>query len=238
MSPGRRGVRRCLAAALIAVALAQGAQGAWILAKAALAQRLLDAAWTRSLELGRPVRPWPWADTWPVARLGFPRLGRSLVVLAGASGEALAFGPGHITASARPGDRGNAVIAGHRDTHFDFLAELEEGDPLVLEDARGGRRDFRVLGSAVMDARDAVIPVDGDTSTLTLVACWPFDAVEPGGPLRYVVTAAAAPSPSPPGPDYPRLSRPTTKSSTSAPTVAMTMAPTIPPAAMPRASNK
>jgi sortase A len=235
MSGRRRGFRFRLAAVLLAAALAQGAQGAWIPAKAALAQRLLDAAWTQSLTLGRPVRPWPWADTWPVARLSFPRLGRSLVVLAGASGEALAFGPGHVTGSARPGAPGNAVIAGHRDTHFDFLPALEEGDLLVLEDGRGRHREFRILATAVVDARDAVIPVDGEKPTLTLVACWPVDPIAPGGPLRYVVTAGGSTLP---GAAYPRLSRPTIKSSTSAPTVAMAMAPTSPPAAMPRALNR
>jgi sortase A len=29
--------------------------------------------------------------------------------------------------------------------------------------------------------------------TLTLVTCYPFDAIVPGGPLRYAVTAVAAP---------------------------------------------
>ena len=30
-----------------------------------------------------------------------------------------------------------------------------------------------------------------DAPMLTLVTCYPFDAVVPGGPLRYVVTALA-----------------------------------------------
>ena len=43
---------------------------------------------------GRPVKPWSWADTWPVARIIVPRIGRSAIALAGASGQALAFGLG------------------------------------------------------------------------------------------------------------------------------------------------
>ncbi len=212
---------------ILAVAgVVQVGHGAWIVAKAALAQGLLDAAWTRSLAAGTPSRPWPWADTWPVARLTVPRLGRSLVVLAGASGEALAFGPGHVAGSARPGAPGNAVIVGHRDTHFDFLPELAEGDLLVVEDLRGRRLPFDVVGTAVADARDAVIRLDGEAPALTLVACWPFDAAAPGGPLRYLVSA------------QPRLNRLTTNRSTSAPTVAITREPTRPPAATPRAPNR
>ena len=51
------------------------AQGAWIPVKAALAQVLLDNAWRETLYSGQPLKPWPWADTWPVARLSVPAQG-------------------------------------------------------------------------------------------------------------------------------------------------------------------
>ena len=70
--------------------------GAWIHAKAMLAQSLLETAWSETLRTGKEVKPWPWADTWPVARLTVPRLGIRRIVLAGASGSSLAFGPGHF----------------------------------------------------------------------------------------------------------------------------------------------
>jgi sortase A len=255
----RAGALRRIAAVLLALALAQAVQGAWIPLKATLAQALLERAWSRSLAAGAPVRPWPWADTRPVARLAAPRLGRSAIVLAGVSGEALAFAPGHVAGSASPGAPGNAVIAGHRDTHFAWLGALAEGDLLVVEDVRGRRTRFAVTGTAVVDARTTTLAVEDDIPRLTLVACWPFGATDPGGPLRYLVMARPPPDadgaaairasrdgaggPGLPaagdlGPGQPRLSRPTMNSSTRAPIVAMTMAPIRPPAAMPRASNR
>ena len=111
---------------LTAVGVALVVQGAWVPAKARLAQVLLDDAWaaTRTASRGghlEPTRPWPWADTWPVARLATPWSDH--VVLAGAHGESLAFGPGWDLRSARPGHTGNVVVAGPRDTHFAELSQ-------------------------------------------------------------------------------------------------------------------
>ena len=85
----------------------QAGHGAFIYGKAWLAQLLLEDAWRRT-EVGAsgPVRPWPWADTWPVARLEVPRLGIDEIVLAGGSGRTLAFAPGHVDGTAAPGSRG------------------------------------------------------------------------------------------------------------------------------------
>lgn len=84
-------------------------QGGWIHAKALLAQHLLDRAFTQTIAAGTPAKPWPWADTWPVARIEATRLGESAIVLKGASGEALAFGPGHLDGTPQAGEAGTAV---------------------------------------------------------------------------------------------------------------------------------
>ena len=67
------------------------------------------------------VRPWPWADITPVAVLEVPRLGERSIVLEGASGQAMAFGPGHMINTPPIGARGTAVVAAHRDTQFRYL---------------------------------------------------------------------------------------------------------------------
>jgi len=121
------------AAVAAALGLALCAQGLWIPAKAAIAQVLLERAFDRSLATGRPVKPWPWADTWPVARITFPRLGRAVIVLDGASGQALAFGPGHVAGTPDAGERGTAVYAAHRDTHFALLGQLRAGDEIAVQ---------------------------------------------------------------------------------------------------------
>ncbi|MGO1080839.1 hypothetical protein ACTOWL_35275, partial [Inquilinus sp. CA228] len=92
----RRPRSRFVALLLVLAGLVLAGQGLWIHAKAMLAQVLLDRAFAETLATGRAVKPWPWADTWPVARIDLPRLGESAIALAGASGQALAFGPGHV----------------------------------------------------------------------------------------------------------------------------------------------
>src|SRR5687767_10792327 len=87
-----------MAAALLLDLTAIGfiGQGLAIHAKAIVAQILLDRAFARSLAENTPVKPWSWADTWPVARIEMERIGLEAIVLKGGSGQALAFGPGHL----------------------------------------------------------------------------------------------------------------------------------------------
>jgi sortase A len=187
--------RRLLLALAVGLLAASGSlsfgHGAYMYAKAQLAQVLLQSAWEQTRSGGAPVRPWPWADTHPVARLLVPARHGDVLVLAGASGRTLAFGPGHLDGSARPGDPGNAVITAHRDTHFRFLRNVAIGDDMVVERADGGRRHFRIKATFVADHRTLNLPRDTTRPTLTLVTCYPFDSISPGGPLRFVVVAEA-----------------------------------------------
>lgn len=183
-----------VAARLVISALVLGgtlslAHGAWIPAKAALAQVLLDQAWHETLRSGDSAKPWPWADTWPVARLSVPVHQKSMVVLAGANGAALAFGPGHLMASAPPGVSDNSVIAGHRDTHFAFLKALKPGDALQLQALDGVVHHYTVTDTQVVHETDTRVLQPSQSAMLTLITCYPFDAVVPGGLLRYVVRA-------------------------------------------------
>ena len=92
---------------------------------------------TRPRDPAARVKPWPWADTHPVARLIVPAHRVELLVLAGANGRTLAWGPGHVEGTAAPGDAGNAVVTAHRDTHFAFLRDLVPGDRIVVETPAG-----------------------------------------------------------------------------------------------------
>lgn len=176
-------------ACLLGLAFWQLGQGAWIPAKAWLAQEMMQRAWRRAGAGESEPLPWPWADTWPVAKLSARGGEVELVVLEGGSGRTLAFGPGHLSASVLPGETGNSIIAGHRDTHFRFLQYLHAGDTLRIERADGRGHLFRVAAVDVVDARRGSILLDTETPMLSLVTCYPFDAANPGGPMRYVVTA-------------------------------------------------
>jgi sortase A len=176
-------------ACLLCFGFWQLGQGTYIPAKAWLAQELMQRAWSRAISGEFRANPWPWADTWPVARLTARSGEVDLIVLAGGSGRTLAFGPGHLSASAMPGEIGNAVIAGHRDTHFQFLKNLQTGELVKLESSKGLEHFYEVVGLDIVDSRSASLLLDTDVAVLSLVTCYPFDTRETGGPLRYVVTA-------------------------------------------------
>ena len=163
-------------------------QGAWIHAKARLAQALLDSAFGTSLATGQAVKPWSWADTWPVARIEVPRLHKSAIVLEGSSGQALAFGPGHVERTPAAGEPGTAVYAAHRDTHFAFLGEVRIGDDILVTRRDGAVLRFRVTGTSVARWDESGIDPDADGRRLVLATCWPLDA-KFSGPLRYLVQA-------------------------------------------------
>ena len=164
--------------------------GAWIQIKAVVAQGLLEFAWGQTVISGEAVKPWPWADHWPVARIHFPKQGEDFIVLRGDSGASLAFGPGWNIRSAAPGERmGVTMISGHRDTHFRLLEELAAGDHLVLENSRGRLNNYQITNIDIVDYRVANISSESTERRLVLVTCYPFDAVVAGGPMRYVVTA-------------------------------------------------
>lgn len=175
---------------VVAGALSSG-HGAWLYAKAQLAQVLLERAWARTLHGERDVKPWTWADTWPVARIEFPRQRRSYIVLAGASGRTMAFGPGHVDGTAQPEAIGNCVISAHRDTQFAVLRDVEIGEEIVLQVRDGRSVRYRVQQRRVVKSRDTWVLEPSRGRMLTLITCYPFDAIRPGGPLRYVVVASA-----------------------------------------------
>ena len=189
------GLARAGTLLLIAVAGWHGGRAAWIAGKARLAQHLVRDAWGKTLAGGGHALPWPGAATYPVARLLVPGGGVDVIVLAGASGRPMAFGPGHLSGTPRPGEAGNSVVSGHRDTHFAFLRHLRAGDEIVVERRDGRHRRYVVEGSRIVDRRETGVLRDAVDTRLTLVTCYPFDALRPGGPLRYVVTALLAEEP-------------------------------------------
>jgi sortase A len=183
-------VHRLIVVLLLAGGLLTGS-AAWVPAKAVAAQWLLDRAWRQTLDGGGLRAPWPWADTYPIARLQLDRLQVDQVVLAGASGRVLAFGPGWVEGTRPPAEPGNSVISGHRDTHFRWLKRVRSGDSLRLQLADGSWRDYRIEQYGVHHEDAGWLLDPGLDDRLRLLTCYPFDAVDPGTPWRFVVTAIA-----------------------------------------------
>jgi sortase A len=172
--------------ALALIGLVLFGQGAYIHVKAMLAQVLLEKAFTETIANGRDTKPWSWADTWPVARM--KRLRASAIVLSGSSGQALAFGPGHVELTPDAGERGVAVYSAHRDTHFRFLKDIVIGDEIAVTRRDGRTFRYRADRTSVVRFDASGIDPLSDGYELVLSTCWPFDAVTPG-PARYLVHA-------------------------------------------------
>jgi sortase A len=115
-------------------------------------------------------------------------LRKRAIVLHGSSGQALAFGPGHVEGTPHPGERGTAVLSAHRDTHFAFLRHMQVGDLLHVTRRDGTALRFRASGASVVrwDA-SGIDPLAGPPKLL-LSTCWPFNTKTPG-PLRYLLEA-------------------------------------------------
>jgi len=186
-------VRSFLPASLLLIALWQGGSAAYIYIKAGLAQVLIEDAWERSLQLNSlGQKPWPWADTWPVGRLQVSHdseLLHDYYVLAGSGGNSLAFGPAHVTSTARPGHVGSVMIGGHRDTHFRKLKNLASGDGIRLQSVSGVWRDYSFVRGEVVDTALDQFLIDVQSDQLLLVTCYPFDSIQTNGSQRWVGVA-------------------------------------------------
>src|SRR5438270_4818700 len=120
-------------------------------------------------------------------RLDVPRLGLSVAVLQGTSSRSLRLGAGHLADSALPGDVGNTVIAGHRDTFFRELKDVRGQDEIHLQMAAGLFR-YRVDWMKVVEPGDISVLSPSNESELTLVTCYPFYFLV-AAPQRFVVRA-------------------------------------------------
>lgn len=177
----------------------QLSHGLYMTAKAQLAFLLLDKAWNETLADGKPHKAWRWADAWPVAKIEVPRLGKQEIVLSNASGEALAFAPGLVAGSAKPGSQGLSVYAAHRDSHFAFLQSIRIGDEIRVTDMQANQYRYKVRKTEIVAATSSGLDPRHDQG-IALVTCYPFGALT-HGPLRFVVRADRIISPKPYAPD-------------------------------------
>ncbi len=173
---------------LILLGLWQFGSGSYIYLKAQLAQHLLNNAWSQSLQTSTSIKPWAWADTYPVAKIFFHHAKKNYIVLAGGTGRTMAFGPGHISATPLPTNGGNSVIVGHRDTHFTVLKDLRLGDFISVQ-TQNKVMKYKVANMLIVDQSQSEVMQNFGYEMLTLITCYPFDAMHSGGRLRYVLQA-------------------------------------------------
>jgi sortase A len=129
-----------------------------------------------------------------VAKLEIPSIALSALVVDGVDAQTLRRAVGRIPASSRPGEPGDVALAGHRDTDFRALGQLDRGDPLILRTGDGEFR-YEVESIRIVAPQRIDVLTPTDHPTLTLVTCYPFHYVGPA-PLRYVVRAREVARPS------------------------------------------
>jgi sortase A len=123
----------------------------------------------------------------PLAELSIPRVGLSAVVFQGSDNHTLRQGLGHIETTPLPGEQGNVAIAGHRDSFFRTLQDVQVGDDIWVATVED-RVHYRVSWFQIVKPDE--ISVIGPTSAavLTLVTCYPFGFIG-RAPDRFVVRA-------------------------------------------------
>ena len=159
----------------------------YIQGKALVAQVLIKNAWEKTIETKVLYKPWPWADTTTVLKMYVPKFQESIYILENDSGHSLAFGPGHSKKSFMPGENGTILISAHRDTHFEFLKDMNINDEIVLYDTTNKEHRYKITHTKVIDTKTDKLGIYTGTEELVLVTCWPFDAVRAGGSKRYIV---------------------------------------------------
>lgn len=151
------------------------------------AQRELQAQWERQQARATLVTSnrGELASEPALTRLEIPKINLDAVVVEGDSSKELLLGPGHIVQTAFPGETGNAVITGHRDTFFRHIFELSKGDEIVVE-RNGQKFRYAVTGKRVVQPEDISVLNQTQDAELTLITCYPTYYVGPA-PERLVV---------------------------------------------------
>jgi sortase A len=188
---------RWIKASLQYVLIASGSFLLFLGARDFLESRLGQTRASRDFEKSVPAagtnrspvvsRPQP-GDTF--AKLLIPRLNTELYVIEGDGERELRRGPGHLPATVLPGEAGNCVIAGHRDTHFRVLKDIRKGDDIVLE-TNAGQFLYRVKSTRVVSPENTSVLAPRKEAELHLITCFPFYYVG-SAPKRFIVNAQLA----------------------------------------------
>lgn len=168
-------------AVLLAFCAATWLEGA---AFQAYALRRLDTPRAAPLARHSAGTPLPHAV---VAAIRIPRIGLETIAVEGDDSQALRLGAGHIPGTALPGEPGNVVLAGHRDTVFRGLRNIAAGDRIVLTTPQGAFT-YQVQSVQVTTPDDVGVLRPTAESRLTLITCYPFSYLG-SAPRRWIVRA-------------------------------------------------
>lgn len=122
-----------------------------------------------------------------LGRIEIPRIGVAAIVKDGDDDETLARAVGRVPGSARPGQVGNMVLAGHRDTFFRPLRDIRVNDRIRMV-VPPNTYEYKVESVMVVSPEDTNVLRSKGKEEITLVTCFPFRYIGPS-PDRFVVSA-------------------------------------------------
>ena len=122
-----------------------------------------------------------------IGRIEIPRIGVRAIVKKGGDDKTLARAVGLVPGSPQPGEIGNAILAGHRDTFFRPLRNIKVNDEIRLVSPKE-TLEYRVKSVMIVGPEDTGVLASKDVEELTLVTCYPFRFVGTA-PERFIVNA-------------------------------------------------
>ena len=157
--------------------------------KAIIGQHYLEVAWKDSLKNNKLSKPWKSADFYMIGELIIPKLKISRVILNSVSGEALTWSIGRINNIGSSTKNGPIILAGHRDSHMQFMSKLNIGDKIELMMTDGVLKTYEISKLDITDKPELKISnISINHDSLILTTCWPFNASK-SGPQRYIIMA-------------------------------------------------
>ncbi len=122
-----------------------------------------------------------------IGKLEAPRIGLNVMVREGVDEGTLRLAAGHLPSTALPGEPGNLVILGHRDTFFRSLRELEQGDVVTVSTAQG-HFAYEIESIQVVEPDGIDLTAPNSEAVATFITCFPFNYVGPA-PRRFLARA-------------------------------------------------
>ena len=157
--------------------------------KAIIGQHYLEVAWKESLKTNKLSKPWKSADFYMIGELTVPKLKISRVVLNSVSGEAMAWSIGRVNNIVTSSKDMPIILAGHRDSHMQFMSNLSIGDTIELTMSDGLLKSYEISELEITDKPEFRISNSMfNSDNIILTTCWPINSSIQSS-QRYILIA-------------------------------------------------
>tara|TARA_B100002052_G_scaffold167394_2_gene152445 strand:+ start:1401 stop:1952 length:552 start_codon:yes stop_codon:yes gene_type:complete len=152
--------------------------------KVLIIQKQLYTQWDQSIKQGEIKTE---NKIYPIGKIKINSSNINSIILSGDIEKSLNYGIAHIPNTKKPGNKGNVVLAAHRDTFFRNLKDIKLNDIIEIKHLNG-KDIFRVFDIKVIQPYETNYLYNSENCDLTLITCYPFEYFG-NSPLRYIVRA-------------------------------------------------